>query len=480
MPTLGRVHAETEGATLLERSEELSALAECLSSVVERSRGRLVLVGGEAGIGKTALVQRFCDGLGASVRILWAACDPLFTPRPLGPLLDLARATDGELRTEVEGGAEPHVVANALLRELEHPAPTVLVLEDVHWADEATLDVLRLVGRRAETVPALVTATYRDEQLARSHPLRIVLGELPTRGTITRLKLDGLSRGAVIALSQGSTLDADELYALTAGNPFFVTEALAAQTERVPPTVRDAVLARAARLTPPARSVLEAAAIVPRRVELWLLERLAQVPAGSLEECLSAGMLAADTDGVAFRHELARLAMEESLAPDRRRGLNRRAIAALGGSEHGAPDLARLAHHAEAGADTETVLRIAPAAAAQAVSVGAHREAANQYARALRFARGWRRTRGRGCSSGSRTSAFSPTCARRRSTPWRKSWRSTRRVTMSSSRATRCAGGRRCSSAPAVVSRPGRSRLRQCGCSSRRRRDPSSRARTPS
>jgi DNA-binding CsgD family transcriptional regulator/tetratricopeptide (TPR) repeat protein len=386
--TPGRMHAGTEDASLLERAEELTALAECLEMVVDCSRGRLVLVAGEAGVGKTALVQRFCDGLGGSVRILWAVCDPLFAPRPLGPLLDLARVTDGELKAKVEGGAEPHVVANALLRELEHRAPTVLVLEDVHWADEATLDVLRLVARRAESVPALVVATYRDEQLARSDPLRVVLGELPTRGSVTRLTLDRLSREAVAALSQGSALDADELYELTAGNPFFVTEALAAQTQRVPPTVRDAVLARAARLAPSARSLLEAAAIVPRRVELWLLEELGQLPPGSLDECLSAGMLVADTDGVAFRHELARLAVEESLAPDTLISLNRRALAALSGSKHGTPDLARLAHHAEAAADTEAVSRIAPAAAEEAASVGAHREAADQYARGLRFAQG--------------------------------------------------------------------------------------------
>lgn len=382
------MRAGTEDASLLERAAELAALAECLEMVVDGSQGRLVLVGGEAGVGKTTLVQRFCDGLGGSVRVLWAVCDPLFAPRPLGPLLDVARVTDGELRTELEGGAEPHVVANALLRELEHRAPTVLVLEDLHWADEATLDVLRLVGSRAESVPALVVATYRDEQLARSDPLRIVLGELPTRGSVTRLTLDRLSREAVAALSRGSALDADELYELTAGNPFFVTEALAAQTERVPATVRDAVLARAARLTPPARSLLEAAAIVPRRVELWLLEQLEEIPAGSLEECLSAGMLVADMDGVAFRHELARLAVEQSLAPDRRRDLNCRALAALSEPERGVPDVARLAHHAEAAADTGAVLRIAPAAAKEAAVVGAHREAADQYARALRFAQG--------------------------------------------------------------------------------------------
>lgn len=164
---------------LLERSKELSLLREQIAEVAARSRGRLVLVQGEAGIGKTALLRRFCAGAGGSVRVLWAACDPLFTPRPLGPLLDIARETAGELRDKVDGGGKPHDVAAALMRELESAKPTVLVLEDLHWADEATLDVVNLVGRRVDSVPVLLIASYRGEQLHRAHPLRIVLGELP-------------------------------------------------------------------------------------------------------------------------------------------------------------------------------------------------------------------------------------------------------------------------------------------------------------
>jgi len=335
---------------LLERSEELTLLREWMAAVSEQSKGRLVFVCGEAGIGKTALLRRFCAGAGESVRVLWASCDPLFTPRPLGPLLDIARETAGELRDQVDGGGKPHDVASALLRELESAKPTVLVLEDLHWADEATLDVVRLVGRRVDSVPVLLTASYRGEQLHRAHPLRIVLGELPST-SVTRLELVGLSREAVVSLARWSALDADELYARTEGNPFFVTEALAADTELVPATVRDAALARVARLGASARGLLDAVAVVPQRAEVWLLEALAPSAREALDECVSSGILRTEANGIAFRHELARLAVEESLTPDLAAVLHRRAIAALAEPAIGPPDFARLAHHAEAAGD---------------------------------------------------------------------------------------------------------------------------------
>jgi len=212
------------------------------------------------------------------------------------------------------------------------------------------------------------------------HPLRIVLGELPRAAGVARLELSGLSRDAVASLAEGSTLDADELHARTGGNPFFVTQALAAETELVPATVRDAVLARVSRLGASAWGLLDAVAGVPQRAEVWLLEALAPRALEALDECVSSGILRTEADGVAFRHELARMAVEESLTLDRAVALHRRAIAALVEPAIGAPDFARLAHHAEAAGDTKVVLRFAPAAAEQSASVGAHREAQDQYA----------------------------------------------------------------------------------------------------
>jgi DNA-binding CsgD family transcriptional regulator len=370
---------------LLERGAELSMLVDCLEGVERSACGQVLLVRGEAGVGKTTLVRRFCEERGRSARILWGACDPLFTPSPLGPLLEVAEASGGELKAVVARGAMPYKVVAALAHELSARAPTVFVLEDVHWADEATLDVLRLLARRVETVPALVVASYRDDELDRGHPLRILLGELATSRTVVRVRLGRLSPRAVAQLAEPYGVDADELYRKTAGNPFFVVEALATGAEGVPDTVRDAVLARAARLSPVGMALVEAVAVVPPQAELWLLEALAGDAADRLDECLASGMLVVAPGGVAFRHELARLAVEESVPPDRKVGLHRRALAALVGPPGGVPDLARLAHHAEAAGDADAVLRFAPAAATRAASLGAYREAAAQYARALRF-----------------------------------------------------------------------------------------------
>jgi DNA-binding CsgD family transcriptional regulator/tetratricopeptide (TPR) repeat protein len=387
MPSVARAAADA-GASglLLERAAELSTLADRLEAVERGGRGQVLLVGGEAGVGKTALVRRFCDQRHQSARILWGTCDPLFTPSPLSPLLGVAEGSGGELEAVVARGAMPHAVVTALARELRVRAPTVFVLEDAHWADEATLDVLRLLARRVETVPALVVATYRDDELDRAHPFRILVGELATSRAVGRVKLARLSPGAVAQLAEPHGVDADELYRKTAGNPFFVVEALATGAEGIPDTVRDAVLARAARLSPAAGALLEAVAVVPPRAELWLLEALAGAVADPLDECLASGMLVVEATGVAFRHELARLAVEASLSPHRRLGLHRRALAALADPPGAVGlDLARLAHHAEAAGDVDAVLRFAPAAAARAASLGAYREAAAQDARALRF-----------------------------------------------------------------------------------------------
>jgi DNA-binding CsgD family transcriptional regulator/tetratricopeptide (TPR) repeat protein len=370
---------------LLERAHQLEALDELSHGVAAGHSGRLVLVAGEAGVGKTAFVHRFCDEHEPSARVLWGACDALFTPGALGPLLEVAEAVGGEFEELVtSGGVRPHQVAAATGHELVRRRPTFLVLEDLHWADHATLDVLRLLGRRITTVPALVIATYRDDELERTHPLQIALGDLAARPSVERLKLEPLSPEAIAVLAAPHAVDAGELHLATGGNPFFVTEALAAGEQRIPPTVRDAVLARAARLSPDARSLLEVVAIAPRRVEPWLLEILAQGDVDSLGECLGSGMLTAEPRGVAFRHELARLAFEEGIPPSRRFALHRAALEAL--SDHGRNDPARLAHHAEAAGIPELVLLHAPAAAEHASSTGAHREAAAHFGQALQYA----------------------------------------------------------------------------------------------
>src|SRR4029453_5848874 len=345
MPSVALGPDAGASGVLRERAAELSMLVDCLEAVGRSSRGQVLLVGGEAGVGKTTLLRRFCEAPGQLARVLWGACDPLFTPSPLGPLLEVAEGSGGELQAVVARGAMPYEVVTALAQELRARTPTVFVLEDLHWADEATLDVLRLLARRVETVPALVVASYRDDQLDRTHPLRILIGELATSRAVGRVKLVRLSPAAVAQLATPYGVDADELYRKTGGNPFFVVEALASGAEGIPDTVRDAVLARAARLSPAGGTLLEAVAVVPPHAELWLLEALAGGAADGLDECLASGMLVAGSAGVAFRHELARLAVEESVPPHRKVRLHRRALAALADPPGDGPDLARLAHH---------------------------------------------------------------------------------------------------------------------------------------
>ncbi|MCY1138063.1 LuxR C-terminal-related transcriptional regulator [Actinoplanes sp. Pm04-4] len=367
------------GDELVERSHQLAALGDALAATRGERHGVLVLVGGEAGSGKTALLRRFCS---AEETTLWGSCDPLFTPRPLGPFLDIARATGGELHELVTAGAKAYQVAAAVIRAAEARPGGVLVVEDLHWADEATVDVLSLLGRRIDTIPALVVATYRDDGLDRFHPARRLLGDLAGLSRVRRIEVPPLSAGAVAVLAAPHGIDPDDLHRATGGNPFFVTEVLAAPGDAIPATVRDAVLARAGRLTGDAATVLEAVSIALPRAELPLLDALVPGAANPLEQCLGSGMLVEAPGGVVFRHELARRAVEQSLSPHRRTELHRRALTALTGTA----DPARLAHHAEAAGDTEAVLRFAPAAARQAASTGAHREAAAHYELALRFA----------------------------------------------------------------------------------------------
>jgi DNA-binding CsgD family transcriptional regulator/tetratricopeptide (TPR) repeat protein len=370
-------------APLLERDDALVVLHSSLSEV-RSGVGRMLLVSGEAGIGKTALVRSFTASVRGSARVLEGACDALAAPRPLGAFVDIGGGSGDRLRELVAQDPSPHEVFDALSEELAGQ-PSVLVVEDVHWADEATLDVLRVLGRRIEGVDALVILTYRDDAVGPVHPVRMLLGDLATAPALGRVALEPLSPQAVAEMAAGYALDAAELHRLTGGNPFYVHEVLEAGGDRVPATVGEVVYTRAARMSEDARSVLESVSVAPPALEPWALEAVCGAAAGALDECLAGGILVDDDGRARFRHELARMAIEAELGPSRRRGLHRALLSALGDPTRGI-DPARLAHHAEGADDAAAVLHLAPVAARRAAAVGAHREAAAQYARALRFA----------------------------------------------------------------------------------------------
>jgi hypothetical protein len=332
---------------LVERDSELAELAAVLEGAAA-GRGRVALVTAEAGGGKTALIERFCALQAHSATVLRGACDALFTPRPLGPIQDVALDVGPALTELLLAEATPYEVAATLLKELGRHQPTVLVVEDVHWADEATLDVLRLIARRIATERVLIVLSCRDEELHASHPVRVMLGELASGLAVKRVALAPLSLDGVAELAEPYGIDPAGLRRVTGGNPFFVTEVLESGDDHVPATVRDAVLARAARLTPGARSVLEAVSIATPQAELWLVEALLGEIDARLDQCLASGMLISAEGRVAFRHELARMAVEQSVTAVRRLSLHRSALEAFASRGNSDRDLARIAHHADA------------------------------------------------------------------------------------------------------------------------------------
>ena len=257
-----------------------------------------------------------------------------------------------------------------MLDALGRDGATICIVEDAHWADEATIDVLTFVARRVEGTRALLVVSFRDDEVGPDHPLRRALAAAPADRT-HRLELQRLSVDAVARLA-GATVDAEALRAITGGNPFFVREALASGPGRTPASVRDAVLARAARLSTRARAVAELVSVHPVRVPLSLLEECAESVDAGLSEAELGGLLELDHDLVGFRHELARWAIEESLAGPRRRDLNRAVLRVLERRD-AAP--ARLAHHAWAAGDADAIVRHGLAAAHDAVAAHSHREA---------------------------------------------------------------------------------------------------------
>jgi predicted ATPase len=249
--------------TILEREGELAALAGAAREAGDGS-GSVVLISGEAGIGKSSLVEGIRAVLPAEGRLLVGYCDDLATPRVLGPLRDLIGSVGTALARALERG-DRGAVLEALRDELSWVKhSTVLAVEDVHWADEATLDVLRYLVRRAAQLPLVLVLTYRDDELAGDHPLRQLLGVASRVGRVHRLRLTPLSKAAVRRLSAAANADADadELFAVTSGNPYFVTEVLAERraggdATAVPLTIADGVRARVARLDPATSAILE-------------------------------------------------------------------------------------------------------------------------------------------------------------------------------------------------------------------------------
>jgi DNA-binding CsgD family transcriptional regulator/tetratricopeptide (TPR) repeat protein len=330
------------------------------------------VVRGEAGIGKTSVVKVFCDESQKDAHVLWGGCDDLLTPQPLGPIWDMTfEEPDLEnLLLEDSRGKVFRAVHELLARSLR---PTVMVIEDVHWADESTVDLIRYAGRRIDQTHGLLILTFRDDVVVDSHPIQIALGDLPQR-VVEQIRLEPLTETTVAQLA-GEFWDPSELWRITDGNPLFVTELLAAGRVGVPVSIRDAVVSKVLRLSGLGRELVELASVVPGRLELSVVQTILTDARPALEECERAGILEVHGRHLAFRHELIRRAVEDQLLGIRRRELNATVLRVL---EARGEDVARCAHFAREAGDTDAILKFVPLAARRSSELEGHREALSQ------------------------------------------------------------------------------------------------------
>jgi ATP/maltotriose-dependent transcriptional regulator MalT len=344
-------------------------------------RGGMVFVSGESGAGKTSFVEAFVDRWVKDERVLWGACDPLPTPRPLGPVHDVAHRLAPATQAVLESD-HSYDIFDAVYDDLR-TAPSVFVLDDLQWADQGTIDLLRFVLRRVGQTRSLVVGILRDEEVGVSHPLRVLLGDAARSTRACSLLLPPLSAEAVEALASGSAVDSAWLHRITGGNAFFVCEML--EHERVagtdlPTTVRDAVLARTSDLDAAAWDALNLLTCSPGAVPDRLLADLG-VTLPALRALSDAGLIRRSERGVAFRHDLCRMAVNSVIPPGAEAGLHRRLLDAYQASS--AVDPAVLTHHALAAGDIERIRQAAYDAAVSAARSGAHTQAAEFFEMAL-------------------------------------------------------------------------------------------------
>ncbi|WP_092382427.1 helix-turn-helix transcriptional regulator [Micromonospora phaseoli] len=409
---LGAVNPRTSSTMLVGRQGELTRLGEALARA-RAGEPATVLVGGEAGVGKTRLLEEFGRSAGDTARVLVGQCLELGEAGlPFAPfaaalravlrrdgvgvfdgyeaefarlLPELARVSPGTVTPAATVSDAPRgylfdLVAQ-LFGRLAAERPLVLVIEDLHWADRSTRDLIGFLVRAARTGRLLLVCTYRTDELHRGHPLRPFLAELDRDRGVDRLELARLDRdgtGAVLAGLLGTEPGAravDDIHDRTQGNPLFIEELAAAGSPigcaALPDTLRDLLLARVDRLPESAQRVLRIAAAGGNRLTHQLLAEVAGLPEPELDDALRAAvtaqLLVADPDGdYEFRHALVREAVHDELLPGEHARLHARFAAAVEAQPHlvaagRAP--AEIAHHWYAAHDHPRALVTARVAA---------------------------------------------------------------------------------------------------------------------
>lgn len=365
---------------MLEREKMLLQLQEA-AGISRAGSGRIVLVEGEAGIGKTRLVSEFIATLGDDCVAATGYCERLCDAHPLSALYDIAGQMAGAFKTIAPGCADPAAALIEAVRASENCS--VLVFEDVQWADPETLDLLRFVCRRIDKLRALVVVTYRDDEIGPSHPFALALGDCPSH-LATHLPLKRLSLDAVNQLAPSQGRCGKDIHALSGGNPFLATELLRqpidpGDTDEIPMSIRQAVAARLAPLEPATRRWLELLCVFPEGLDRAGLQLLGKAMGMNAAEVPGwNGLLIERPDGtVSFRHEAARLAVRAMIAADHRQKIKADALAALAAepgfvSEH----ILLLEKLADNAGQPEAAIRFARQGAAAAIAEHRYGDAA--------------------------------------------------------------------------------------------------------
>ncbi|MEM9700756.1 MAG: AAA family ATPase, partial [Pseudomonadota bacterium] len=367
---------------MLERTDAILSLTTHADDA-RGGMGHTVYLLGEAGAGKTTLLRAF-EAQMAAATVLRAACEDLSIPEPLGPLRDLAFDAGVDLDALLTQEKDRLAVFVHLLDAITNSdGLTLLLVEDLHWADEATLDFLRFVSRRIKRHGILLLITARDDEAEGRPQVRRAIGGV-SPSDFTRLVLEPLSLEAVTQLAVGHALSPEEVHQRTGGNAFYVSEMLRGSESEALRSVQDTVLSRIASASPDVRSALEAVSIFPRRAEWDLALRVSGVDESAFDAAIEAGLMEDTGTYLAFRHEIARQAVETSLRTGRRMRLNTTLLEAL--QALGSASTARQLHHARQAADTDQIAHLAPLAAREAFAAGANQQAADYFTIAVELA----------------------------------------------------------------------------------------------
>jgi ATP/maltotriose-dependent transcriptional regulator MalT len=372
---------------LIERVPFLSLLEKKFEKI-SAGEGHCIFISGEAGIGKTSLVKTFCIEKNDNCNIYQGACDSLFTPRPLAPLYDIMWQVNNNLWSHRPANDDRTELFSAFFRELSNQKErSIIVFEDIHWADEATLDFIKFFARRITQLRCLFILTYRDDEIPANHRLRNLLGQL-SPDSFTRMQLTPLSRQAVEKMSDEKGYRGEDVYSISAGNPFYVNEILASYNVGVPDNIKDSILASYNRQEGTTRQVWELLSVIPTSLEVKYLEKFEPSYATALERCLESKILLIKDGVISFKHELFRRTIETSLSPLKRVSLNKRILDLLKESFEQNQEIERIIHHAKNANEYETVVHYAPLAARHAALVGAHIESSKLYLTAIEYYQG--------------------------------------------------------------------------------------------